>query len=53
MLARYLDQTGANYVMGAFAFGNMPVEQVLSSVDLFGREVIPALSERGQPATSR
>jgi alkanesulfonate monooxygenase SsuD/methylene tetrahydromethanopterin reductase-like flavin-dependent oxidoreductase (luciferase family) len=52
-LARYLDQTGANYVMGAFAFGDMPVEQVLGSVDLFGREVIPALSERGQPAASR
>ena len=42
-LASYVEQSGANYVIGCFAFGSLPVEQVLQSVDLFAREVIPAL----------
>ena len=41
-LASYVEQSGANYVIGCFAFGSLPVEQVLESVDLFAREVIPA-----------
>ena len=41
-LARYVEQSGANYVIGCFAFGSLPLEQVLESVDLFAREVIPA-----------
>ena len=43
-LREYLGTSGANYVLGCFAFGSLPVEQVLSSVDLFAREVMPALS---------
>jgi alkanesulfonate monooxygenase SsuD/methylene tetrahydromethanopterin reductase-like flavin-dependent oxidoreductase (luciferase family) len=41
-LARYVEQSGANYVIGCFAFGSLPVEQALESVDLFAREVLPA-----------
>jgi alkanesulfonate monooxygenase SsuD/methylene tetrahydromethanopterin reductase-like flavin-dependent oxidoreductase (luciferase family) len=43
-LATYLERSGANYVLGCFSFGSMPVEQVLSSVDLFAKEVMPALT---------
>ena len=42
-LGRYLDQSGANYVIGCFAFGSLPVEQILRSLDLFAREVMPEL----------
>ena len=43
-LADYLDRSGANYVLGCFAFGSLPIDQVLTSVDLFAKEVMPALS---------
>ncbi len=43
-LAGYLDRSGANYVLGCFAFGSLPIDQVLTSVDLFAKEVMPALS---------
>jgi alkanesulfonate monooxygenase SsuD/methylene tetrahydromethanopterin reductase-like flavin-dependent oxidoreductase (luciferase family) len=45
-LSEYLETSGANYVIGCFAFGSLPVEQVLSSVDLFAREVMPAVSRK-------
>ena len=41
-LASYVERSGANYVIGCFAFGSLPAEQVLESVDLFARHVIPA-----------
>jgi alkanesulfonate monooxygenase SsuD/methylene tetrahydromethanopterin reductase-like flavin-dependent oxidoreductase (luciferase family) len=50
-LGAYLEKSGANYVLGCFSFGGLPIEQILTSVDLFGREVIPALTSnvgRGQ-----
>ncbi|HUD89555.1 MAG TPA: LLM class flavin-dependent oxidoreductase [Xanthobacteraceae bacterium] len=34
--------TGANYVVPWLAFGDMTVDEALHSVDLFGREVMPA-----------
>jgi len=43
-LREYVEMSGANYVLGCFAFGSLPLEQVLSAVDLFAREVMPALS---------
>jgi alkanesulfonate monooxygenase SsuD/methylene tetrahydromethanopterin reductase-like flavin-dependent oxidoreductase (luciferase family) len=43
-LGSYLQESGANYFIGSFAFGSLPIEQVLSSVDLFAREVMPALA---------
>ncbi|TMF03415.1 MAG: LLM class flavin-dependent oxidoreductase, partial [Chloroflexi bacterium] len=44
-LADFLERSGANYVIGCFAFGSLTGEQMLSSIDLFGREVMPALSK--------
>jgi alkanesulfonate monooxygenase SsuD/methylene tetrahydromethanopterin reductase-like flavin-dependent oxidoreductase (luciferase family) len=41
-LERITAETGINYVMGRFAFGDMPLERVMNSVDLFAREVMPA-----------
>ena len=43
-LGAYLERSGANYFVGCFAFGSLPIEQVLSSVDLFAREVMPAVA---------
>jgi alkanesulfonate monooxygenase SsuD/methylene tetrahydromethanopterin reductase-like flavin-dependent oxidoreductase (luciferase family) len=43
-LGEYLSASGANYFLGCFAFGSLPLEQILRSVDLFAREVVPALS---------
>jgi alkanesulfonate monooxygenase SsuD/methylene tetrahydromethanopterin reductase-like flavin-dependent oxidoreductase (luciferase family) len=49
-----VEQTGANYFIGSFAFGSLPEEQVLSSVDLFAREVMPAVSgARAAPGSAR
>jgi alkanesulfonate monooxygenase SsuD/methylene tetrahydromethanopterin reductase-like flavin-dependent oxidoreductase (luciferase family) len=44
-LGDYFERTGANYFLGAFAFGDLTREQILTSVDLFAQEVMPALSE--------
>ena len=41
---RFLDESGANYFVGTFAFGNLTTEQVLNSLRLFAREVIPAVT---------
>ncbi len=35
--------TGANYIVGQFAFGDLTLDECLSSVDLFSRQVMPAL----------
>lgn len=43
-LSEYLEQSGANYVIGTFAFGSLPIDQILESVNLFAREVMPAFS---------
>jgi alkanesulfonate monooxygenase SsuD/methylene tetrahydromethanopterin reductase-like flavin-dependent oxidoreductase (luciferase family) len=51
-LQSYLERSGANYFIGSFAFGSLPVEQVLSSVDLFAHEVMPALSHVADPVGS-
>ena len=51
-LETYLEQSGANYVIGCFAFGSLPEEQVLTSVDLFAKEVVPALALARSPERS-
>jgi alkanesulfonate monooxygenase SsuD/methylene tetrahydromethanopterin reductase-like flavin-dependent oxidoreductase (luciferase family) len=38
-----LDATGANYFAAGFAWGNLTTAQVLRSLDLFAREVMPAI----------
>jgi alkanesulfonate monooxygenase SsuD/methylene tetrahydromethanopterin reductase-like flavin-dependent oxidoreductase (luciferase family) len=47
-LGAFLEQSGANYVLGSFAFGSLPGDQVLSSVNLFAREVMPALRKTSE-----
>ena len=51
-LGTYLEQSGANYVIGCFAFGSLPEEQVLTSVDLFAKEVMSALALARSPERS-
>jgi alkanesulfonate monooxygenase SsuD/methylene tetrahydromethanopterin reductase-like flavin-dependent oxidoreductase (luciferase family) len=36
------EESGINYVLGRFAFGDIPPERVLRSVELFSKEVMPA-----------
>ena len=43
---RQLAATGANYFVGRFLFGTLPVERALRSVELFSREVMPAVPSR-------
>jgi alkanesulfonate monooxygenase SsuD/methylene tetrahydromethanopterin reductase-like flavin-dependent oxidoreductase (luciferase family) len=38
-----LERLGGNYLVGVFAFGDLPPEAALRSLDLFGRQVIPAV----------
>jgi alkanesulfonate monooxygenase SsuD/methylene tetrahydromethanopterin reductase-like flavin-dependent oxidoreductase (luciferase family) len=45
-LADYVQRSGVNYVLGVFAFGSLSVEEVLNSMTLFAREVMPALSRQ-------
>src|SRR5262249_49119230 len=45
-LVDYVDRSGANYVLGCFAFGSLPVDQMLRSVELFAREVMPVVRSR-------
>jgi alkanesulfonate monooxygenase SsuD/methylene tetrahydromethanopterin reductase-like flavin-dependent oxidoreductase (luciferase family) len=43
-LSEYVDKTQANYLQGAFAFGSFSREQILRSIDLFAREVMPRVN---------
>ena len=38
-----LADSGCNYVVGQMAFGDLTLDEMLRSVELFGREVMPAL----------
>jgi alkanesulfonate monooxygenase SsuD/methylene tetrahydromethanopterin reductase-like flavin-dependent oxidoreductase (luciferase family) len=42
-IVRHMEETGANYLAAAFAFGDMTLGEALHSVELFAREVMPAL----------
>lgn len=48
LVERYFDETGANYLVASVAFGDLPVEASLATLDLFASEVLPAV---GAPAT--
>jgi alkanesulfonate monooxygenase SsuD/methylene tetrahydromethanopterin reductase-like flavin-dependent oxidoreductase (luciferase family) len=41
-LARLIERTGANHFIGVFTFGDLPLENMKRSAELFAREVIPA-----------
>jgi alkanesulfonate monooxygenase SsuD/methylene tetrahydromethanopterin reductase-like flavin-dependent oxidoreductase (luciferase family) len=51
-LASQLDQTGCNYVVGQFAFGDLNLRECLRSIDLFASEVMPRL-RAGQQAQAQ
>jgi alkanesulfonate monooxygenase SsuD/methylene tetrahydromethanopterin reductase-like flavin-dependent oxidoreductase (luciferase family) len=40
---RQLAESGANYFVGQFAFGNLTLEETLRSIGLFASDVMPAL----------
>ncbi len=42
---RQIRASGANYIVGQFAFGNLTHDATLRSIDLFVREVMPALRD--------
>jgi len=50
LLAAQITETGCNYVVGQFAFGDMTLDEALHSIDLFTGEVMPALRMIGEPA---
>jgi alkanesulfonate monooxygenase SsuD/methylene tetrahydromethanopterin reductase-like flavin-dependent oxidoreductase (luciferase family) len=45
MLRAQLAEAGANYSVGQFVFGDMSLTEALGSIDLFAREVMPALRQ--------
>lgn len=46
-LQEHIDETGSNYLVGQFVFGDTSLAESLASIELFAREVMPAL--RRQP----
>jgi hypothetical protein len=42
-LSSQLDETGCNYVVGQFAFGDLTLDETLRSISLFAHDVMPAL----------
>lgn len=42
-LRKQIAETGANYVVGQFAFGDMTTEEALTSIELFVKRVMPEL----------
>jgi alkanesulfonate monooxygenase SsuD/methylene tetrahydromethanopterin reductase-like flavin-dependent oxidoreductase (luciferase family) len=49
-LKSQLRESGANYVVGQFAFGDLSLDECRRSVELFGRHVMPALRGDGDVA---
>jgi alkanesulfonate monooxygenase SsuD/methylene tetrahydromethanopterin reductase-like flavin-dependent oxidoreductase (luciferase family) len=45
-LAAQLAETGCNYVVGQFAFGDLALQECLRSIGLFAGEVMPVLRDR-------
>jgi alkanesulfonate monooxygenase SsuD/methylene tetrahydromethanopterin reductase-like flavin-dependent oxidoreductase (luciferase family) len=52
LLAAQIAETGCNYVVGQFAFGDMTRDEALHSIELFARDVMPALHEIREPAVA-
>jgi alkanesulfonate monooxygenase SsuD/methylene tetrahydromethanopterin reductase-like flavin-dependent oxidoreductase (luciferase family) len=48
-LTTEVEESGANYLIGRFAFGSMPIDRVIRSIDLFGTEVAPGLRKTYLP----
>ena len=45
MLRAQLAEAGVNYSVGQFVFGDMSLAEALGSIDLFVREVMPAVRQ--------
>jgi hypothetical protein len=45
MIKAQMEEAGTNYFVGQFAFGDLTITEVLRTVDLFTREVMPVLSK--------
>jgi alkanesulfonate monooxygenase SsuD/methylene tetrahydromethanopterin reductase-like flavin-dependent oxidoreductase (luciferase family) len=50
---RQLAATGANYFVGRFLFGTLPLERALRSIELFSREVMPGLPSQPSAPSAR
>jgi hypothetical protein len=50
-LASQLAETGCNYVVGQFVFGDLTREESLQSIGLFAREVMPLLRAKAGAGT--
>jgi hypothetical protein len=48
-LASQIEECGVNYVVGQFCFGDLAIDEMLRSVELFADHVMPGL--RNMPAT--
>jgi alkanesulfonate monooxygenase SsuD/methylene tetrahydromethanopterin reductase-like flavin-dependent oxidoreductase (luciferase family) len=48
-LERHVTESGVNYFVGRFIFGNLPYEQARRSLELFAREVMPHFQPHGGP----
>jgi alkanesulfonate monooxygenase SsuD/methylene tetrahydromethanopterin reductase-like flavin-dependent oxidoreductase (luciferase family) len=44
LVQEMLDETPINYFLGVFNFGDLPLDRVLRSMELFAKEVAPALT---------
>ena len=42
-LAAQIEDSGANYIVGQFCFGDLKLDEMLHSVELFAAQVAPAL----------
>jgi hypothetical protein len=52
-LSRQLAETGCNYLVGQFAFGDLTLDETLRSVALFSAQVMPALRDSRPAAQDR
>lgn len=52
-LKRQLEESGSNYLVCRFSFGNLTLKESLRSLDLFSRHVSPALLERASQVGAR
>ena len=43
-LRKQIEATGSNYLVGQFAFGDVSLAEALQSIELFARQVMPALA---------
>jgi alkanesulfonate monooxygenase SsuD/methylene tetrahydromethanopterin reductase-like flavin-dependent oxidoreductase (luciferase family) len=44
VLRRQIEATGSNYLVGQFVFGDLSLTEALQSIELFARQVMPALA---------